>query len=130
LFAHWQNTPQLGWSLRQTNDTVALTISTTGSDANVQVVSAAGTLVVNTWARWRIDFDGAKYRLYKNGVMIASSTTVRVIFDSNQNLAVGNSSTGGTGFAGNCRGVRLTVGTARTASDSGYTISNRAFPAS
>jgi Putative Ig domain/Concanavalin A-like lectin/glucanases superfamily len=129
--AHWQTAPQLGWALYQFNDSVWLNVSTTGSNSISDLGSVAGTLAVNTWARWRVDFDGAKYRLYKNGVMIASSTTPRVIFDSNQNLAVGNSSTGGgPGIIGNCRGVRLTVGAARTASDSGYTISNRAFPTS
>jgi len=127
----WQNAPTLGWVLYQSADLVALNVSTTGSDNIGHLSSAAGTLVINTWARWRVDFDGTKYRLYKNGTMVASSTTLRTINNSTLNLAIGASSSNATlAFNGNCRGVRLTVGTARTASDSGYTISNRAFPTS
>jgi Putative Ig domain len=132
-FSHWLNAPTLGWTLYQNADTVGFNLSTTGSDNITQVQSPAGSLVVNTWARWRLDFNGTKYRLYKTGMMVASSTTVRTIFDSSDVLSVGNASTASgttTGFIGNARGVRLTVGTARTASDSGYTISNRAFPTS
>lgn len=129
-FGHWGSTPNLSWIFYQNNDTVELDVSTTGSDTLTQVASAAATLVVNTWARWRLDFDGTKYRLYKNGVMIASSTTVRTIFNAGVSQFLIGGVTTSFNFAGNCRGIRLTVGTARTASDSGYTISNRAFPTS
>ena len=127
---HWGSAPNLSWILYQFNDTVEMDVSTTGSNILTQVASAAGTLVANTWARWRLDFNGTKYRLYKNGAMIASSTTVRNIFNAGvSNFLIGGVTTS-FNFAGNCRGIRLTVGTARTASDSGYTISNRAFPTS
>jgi hypothetical protein len=130
-FAHWFNSPQLGWALYQNANAVAFNVSTTGSDNIVQLTSSAGTLVINTWARWRVDFDGTKYRLYKDGTMVASSTTLRTIFNCTEVLSVGNSGASpSNGFVGNCRGVRLTVGSARTASDSGYTVSNRAFPTS
>jgi hypothetical protein len=127
----WNAAPNLAWLFRQTGNQASLFISTTGSDFPTAVQSAAAAVVANTWARWRVDFDGTKYRLYKDGTMIASSTTVRSPFNGNSNLAIGTDGLqAGSFFNGNCRGIRLTVGTARTASDSGYVISNRAFPTS
>lgn len=128
-FGQWGSAPNLGWVFYQSTNTVALNVSTTGSDNIVHVQSSAATLAVNTWARWRLDFNGTKYRLYKNGAMVASSTTLRTIKDSNLQLSIGGV-VATFNFSGNCRGIRLTLGTARTASDSGYTTSNRAFPAS
>jgi len=130
--SQWESAGTLGWVFAQSSSaTVYLGLSTTGSNSIFDVESSAGTIVANTWARWRVDFNGTKYRLYKNGTMIASSTTLRTINNSNQNLSIGSNSLNDSfRLGGNCRGIRLTLGTARTASDSGYTISNRAFPTS
>ena len=128
---HWQTSGQLSWLFRQTGNQAILYISTTGNDFPIAVQSAAAAVVATTWNRWRVDFDGTKYRLYKNGSMIASGTTLYTAFSSTANLAIGSDSTlTGSYLNGHCRGIRLTVGVARTASDSGYTISNRAFPTS
>jgi hypothetical protein len=128
--AQWGLAGALGWAVDQSGSTVFLDVSTTGSNTVTPLQSASGALVINTWSRWRADFDGTKYRLYKDGTMVASSTTLRTIFDSAANFSIGSNATNSFLFAGNCRGIRLTKGTARTASDSGYTISNRAFPTS
>jgi Concanavalin A-like lectin/glucanases superfamily/Putative Ig domain len=130
-FGQWENAPNLNFVWNQNGTGVQLNISTTGSN-NLADVSAAAALVINTTYHFRLDFDGTKYRMYKNGVMVASSTTLRSLFTgSSLQLAIGASSTtGGFGFSGHMKGIRITVGTARTASDSGYTISNRALPTS
>lgn len=124
-------TSVLSWMLYQSGSRVAFNISTNGSTNTLVCQSAAATVTALAWARWRIDYDGTKYRLYKNGTMIASLISTHTKFASTQNFAVGSGANGSNfPFAGNCSGIRLTVGTARTASDSGYTISNRAFPTS
>jgi len=125
----WGSASQLMWELNMNAATVQFNVSTTGSNNLADVAGAA--ISINVWSRWRLDFDGTKYRLYKDGAMVASSTTLRSIFTTAGNaFAIGSNSTTSFFLNGNCRGIRLTLGTARTASDSGYTISNRAFPTS
>lgn len=100
--------------------------STTGSN-NLTDITGATTIPLNTWIAWCVDFDGAKYRLYLNGVMDGSFTTVRNLFASTSALTLGQS------FSTNYLGgfldeVRITRGVARYASDLGYTVPTAAFP--
>lgn len=127
----WESSPNLNFVWNQNGAGVQLNISTTGSN-NLADVAAASVLVIGTTYHFRLDFDGTKYRLYKDGVMVASSTTLRSFYTgSTVQLGIGGSSTSGSFlYIGHMKGIRITVGTARTASDSGYTISNRALPTS
>jgi len=117
----------LSWLFQQTDGVVEFLVSTTGSD--IITVISGGSLVINVWSRWRLDYDGTKYRLYKDGAMVASVTASYLPHDVNTNLVIGTVSFG-TSYAlqAYCRGIRVTVGAARTASDGGYSIVNEPFP--
>jgi hypothetical protein len=89
---------------------------------------SGGTVATNVWQHVCADFDGAKYRLYLNGAMVASSTTLVSIFNPAKPLAVGANSDNAFIFSGNIDELRLTKGMARYASDSGFTVPAAAFP--
>jgi hypothetical protein len=128
ICARWDSAGNFGWSFWQNNAQLCLNLSTTASDNIAQL--AGGTLVANTWQAVCVDFDGAKYRAYINGAMVASSTTLRTVAASTNVLAVGASSISGSfGFAGWIDELRLTKAT-RYGSDAGYTVSTSAFPRS
>jgi hypothetical protein len=123
------NAPFLGWVLyTDTTPHLGFNISTTGTDNNVQMLG--GTPIANTWQHVCADFDGTKYRLYLNGVMVGSSTTLRTIFNPAKPLAVGGNSDVNFNFGWNgyLDDVRLTKGVARYASDSGFAVPTAAFP--
>jgi hypothetical protein len=99
-----------------------------GSSANIDITGAT-TLVANTWNYWAVDFDGAKYRLYLNGVMDGSFVGVRNLFASTAVLSMGESnSPGGNQFIGYLDEIRITKGVARYASDTGFVVPTAAFP--
>jgi hypothetical protein len=100
--------------------------STNGSTVNTDITGAT-TVTLNTWIAWAVDFDGAKYRLYLNGVMDGSFTTVRSLFAATATLSLGTSF-GANRLGGFLDEVRITKGVARYASDSGYTVPTAAFP--
>lgn len=119
----------LGWSLYVFADSVGWNVSTTGADNLQDMLSAAATVTVNQWQHVAVDYDGSKYRLYVNGVMVASSTTARNIYHPAQNLAIGsNSNKSAWQFNGYIDEVRVTKGVARYASDSGFSVPTSAFP--
>lgn len=129
LIGQWENAPNLGWVMYLNGAALAFNISTTGSDNNVQV--SGGTVSSGAWSHVCVDFDGTKYRAYLNGTMVASSTTLRTIFNSNLTLTMGASaSTATLAYAGWMDEIRLTKGVARYASDSGFTVPSAAFPRS
>src|SRR6516164_6589714 len=96
--------------------TLGFRISTNGVNA-IDVV-LAGTVTAAVWHHAAVDFDGTKYRLYLDGVMTGSSTTLQTIFVSTSNIGIGNDAYGG-GFIlnGYIDEVRITKGVARYASD-------------
>lgn len=127
----WGNAaPNLGWVLYQNGSALGWNVSTTGSD-NLTDISG-GTLAANTWAAVCVDYDGTKYRMYKDGTMVGSSSTARNIYASAAKpLSIGtNADNLGLFFNGWIDGVRITKGVARYASDSGYTVATSAFPRS
>ena len=126
IVGQWHATPNLGWSFNQLDTVLRFSVSTTGSDNIVQM--SGGTLSANTWHAVCAEFDGTKYRLYINGVMVGSSTTLRTISNSTLKLSIGSTDSLGFIFNGNIDELRLTKGVARYASDAGYTVATSAFP--
>ena len=121
--------PQNGWALYQNNAGLSFHGSTTGSN-DVAVIDVTSGLAVNTQAAICVDFDGTKYRMYINGAMVGSSTSLITFFNSSNPLYIGVSP--GSGFFVNAYldELRFTKGLASYASDSGYTVATSPFPRS
>lgn len=114
-----------------TNNVLRFSYSTTGS--NLVAVQGSWTPSANTWYHVAADCDATnKLRIYVDGVMIASATSVPSFFNSNYLLLVGSAHLPGAEnyFNGWLDEVRVTKGTARYASDSGYSVPTAAFPRS
>jgi hypothetical protein len=125
------NAPVFSWVFFfNNNGGVAMNVSTTGSDNLSAIATADGVLELGVWSRWRLDYDGTDYRLYKNGPMLLKAAGTHTKAAVTVPLSIGGNSGSGVNwpYQGYAQGIRLTVGSARTASDSGYTISNRRFP--
>jgi hypothetical protein len=124
-------TGQLGWVLYiNTAGELAWNASTTGAD-NLNDMTGTTVLTINTWHHACIDFDGSKYRLYLDGVMEASFSTPRTLYDPTMALGVGmNSIDSGLWFPGYLDEVRITKGVARYHSDSGFAVPTASFPRS
>jgi len=126
--AQWSDfAGDLGWVL-DSGTNYAMSVSTTGSDSPVNW--SGGVIAANTWYPACAEFDGTKYRAYINGVMVASSTTPRTVFNSTQTLNIGAGQLGAFPFAGNMQEIRVTMDVARYASDTGYTPTTVPFPRS
>jgi hypothetical protein len=126
VIGQWDASPNNGWIIYLNTAVLTFNLSTTGSDNIIQITGPA--LTTNTWYAVALDFDGTKYRLYVNGAMVASSVTLRTIFNSPLNLAMGSSSSGANYLVGYIDELRITKGVARYASDAGYTVAATAFP--
>lgn len=130
IIGQWQNAPNLGWIFFLNNQGLSWYVSTTGTDINTDL-NTSNVIPNNTWTHVCVDYDGTKYRMYIDGVMVASSTTARNIFASTLNLAIGGASALSAFFYyGNMDELRITKGLARYADDSGFTIPSAAFPRS
>lgn len=128
IVGQWQAAPDLGWILYQFAGQLWFNCSTNGTN-NFSDVGSATLLSANTWYAVAIDFDGTKYRMYLNGTMVASSTTLRTINNSTLRLSIGAYSlTGGNYYNGWIDELRISKGIARYASDGGYTPATAAFP--
>jgi hypothetical protein len=101
--------------------------TTDGSTVHNDMIGTT-TVSQNQWYTWAVDFDGSKYRLYLNGTMEASFSTLRTLFASTNTLNISNVAGGGYWFMGYQDETRITKGVARYASDSGYTVPTAAFP--
>ena len=91
-------------------------------------IMSGGTVAQNIWQHVCADFDGTKYRLYLNGVMVGSSTTLMTIYAPAKNLVIGGNSDASLIYHGWIDEVRLTKGVARYASDAGFAVPTSAFP--
>jgi Concanavalin A-like lectin/glucanases superfamily len=116
------------WSLTFTGLQL-LTFNVTDGSSTTTLTSSAG-IGAGAWHPLCIDFDGSKYRLYLDGAMVASSTSLITIPAGTLNcvfgLASGNIFT--LGVNGYLDEVRITKGVARYASDSGYAVATAPFP--
>lgn len=126
FLSQWIAAPNLGWAFWRNGTTLLFSMSTTGSD-NV-TLGTGGTLVANQWQHVCCDFDGIKYRVYLNGVMVGSSTTLRTPFDSTAVLAIGAAGGGANAWQGWIDETRITKGICRYGFDGGFTVPTAAFP--
>jgi Concanavalin A-like lectin/glucanases superfamily len=125
IVGQWDGVPS--WVVTQSGTAIQLSVTTNGVTPITHLTG--GTVAANTWYAVCVDFDGTKYRLYLDGVMVNSSTTLRTIYASSTDpLSVGASAGGAFLVSGFVDELRLTKDTARYASDSGYTVATSAFP--
>lgn len=113
-----------------------LAISTDGgntADATVFTHTALD-LAAETWHHFALDFDGTDYRLFANGVLAEKVTAAHSIYASSLPMFFGGRTDGGTvsTWGGGARmlvdDVRITVGTARYASDSSFSVPTAPYP--
>lgn len=93
--------------------------------------STTGTVSTDAWHHIVYERNAAgKFRIYADGAMVASATPGTAAIDNSaDDLSIANAGSG-IGFEGYIDEVRLTIGTARYDSDSGYTTPTAAFPRS
>jgi hypothetical protein len=115
--------------LRQNGSTLEWHVSL-DAGSTIVLEFAGGTLSANTWHFIAFDFDGSKYRLYLDGTMVGSSTTVRTLHANTGQFTLGALQTAGSAVAGWLDETRITKGVARYASDGGHTVPTAAFPRS
>lgn len=121
LIGQWGSVGVLGWQFYLNGSALAWNVSTTGSDNLVDLTG--GTLAINTQAAVCVDYDGVKYRLYVNGVMVASSTVARNINNPGSSLAIGGAPNNDIyWYAGWIDAVQIYKGVAKHASDAGYAV--------
>jgi hypothetical protein len=113
----WFNVNQLSW-----NTAVAVT------DNNFDIAAPASTPSINAWHHIAVDCDGAKVRMYSDGVMIGSTTTVRNLANCTAKISIGMDAAGLYPFQGYVDEVRITKGVARYASDAGFVVPTAPFP--
>jgi hypothetical protein len=131
IISQWP-TGSLAWSFRRNSTgTLVFLYSTTGSDSPT-AVSSSWTPTTGQWYHLAVDRDASnKFRLYIEGVMVASGTVSATIFNSTGAVNIGaNNAVSGRYFNGWLDEVRITKGVARYASDSGFTVPAAAFPRS
>jgi hypothetical protein len=122
----WGPVGDLAWNLYQFNNAIVFHVSTTGAD-DIAVMSG-GINRVNGWNAICAEFDGAKYRLYMDGVMVGSSITLRSIYPAHTPLLIGGTYlTGSLSFHGSIDELRISKGVARYGTDSGYAVATAKF---
>ncbi len=132
VLSQWADS-QRGWMLRRilTGPGFGVVLGLTASTDTT--VSGNFTFTNGVWYHVACDRDAAgKVRVYVGGAMIASATVSAALYASNQPMMVGNSNFAAfnRAFDGWIDEVRITKGTARYASDSGFTPPTAAFPRS
>lgn len=92
-------------------------------------LTAADTLVVNTWYHLCVEYDlpSTKLRIYRDGVMKGSLTATLNLFNHTSTLNIGGDPVDST-FAGWLDEVRISKGVAQYNSDSGFTVPAAAYP--
>lgn len=112
------------------NNVLRFAYSTDG--ANTIAVQGAWTPSANTWYHVAADCDATnKLRIYANGTMIASGSSIPSFFASSDVLRIGSVKLSGgpdNYLNGWMDELRITKGAARYASDGGYSVPTTAFP--
>ena len=112
-------TGHLGWVVTQDGNTLLFDLT------------AVGTVPLTAWHHAAIDYDGVKYRLYMDGITVATSTTARNIYiNPTGPLSIGASGAAAWGTDGYIDEVRITAGVARYATDTSFTVPTVPFPRS
>lgn len=116
------------WLLQRdgVNGELELIASIDGSTSVIGVTSTWNP-TLNTWYHIAVDFDGTTYRLYVDGVMVGSSTTIRALNQSTGLLSLGATAAGGSPFNGWLKEWRIVRGKAVYANDGGFSPPSAAF---
>jgi len=114
-----------GILLNGSQNKLQLFLSTNGA-ASIIKIDQAWTPTLDTWYAIAADFDGTTYRLYVDGAVLGTATTLVALFDAGATLNVG--SVDNNDFDGHIDEVRITKGVARYAG--AYTPATSAFPTS
>lgn len=114
IFGQWTSTGSLrSWLVeRGSNGNLYFYLSTTGANTVTHMFGNPG-FVNGVWYHLRVNFDGTIYRLFVNGNMIASSTTIQTAFNAANVLSIGAKGNGTEPFNGWIDEVRFTKGVAR-----------------
>jgi hypothetical protein len=94
---------------------IQVIMSTDGSTTLTEIASSTFAPNLDQWYDVAVDFDGTTYRLYIDGVVVGSSTTIRTLHNSTAPFSVGAQSDGSYAFNGHAGAVRVTDGVARYA---------------
>ena len=106
-------------------------ISSNGSSASV-LLSANWTPTADTWYHLAVDRSGNTWRMYIDGVCVASVSSASALFNSTSGLRMGAVFSGSLTeyLKGNLDEIRVTKGVARYATDTNFSVPTTAFPRS
>jgi hypothetical protein len=131
----WDSSAGSGWRMYAANfggtQEIGLEIDSDGDASSELFISGATSITTGTWYHFCAEFDGTNYRLYADGVMVHKEVDSVSIFNSGLPIAIGNEASTGTydaGYGAYFDEVRVTVGTARYASDGGFAVPTEAYP--
>lgn len=137
IIAQWAAGARQSWLFEySTGGGPKLRFAYSTNGTNTTDTQGTWTPSINTWYHVAADCDATnKLRVYADGVMIASRTSVPSFYDGTNRLTIGqfDDDVGGSIFNrlnGWIDEVRITKGAARYASDGGYTVPALAFPRS
>lgn len=131
LVGQWQGFGNLSWILYLNGTSLAWNTSTTGMDNNADITSSGVTLALNTQYHIVLSFNGSKYRMFIDGVMRGSFTTVRTLFISTNRLSIGsNALNDNFHYSGHIDELRINKGVGLYNSDASFTPPTAAFPRS
>jgi hypothetical protein len=101
------------WRIVQDGSTGELKFQGRDTDVNYDMMTGTWSPTLNTWHHIAADFDGTTYRLYADGDLVASSTTLRDLDTSLGTISIGADQGSGDVFDGWVDEVRLTTTVAR-----------------
>lgn len=131
IAASGASSTSVSWAFSVSTDQTALQFQYSTNGTTWTLLSGTKAFALNTWYHVAVDRDaGGVIRLYCDGVMLASVTMATALFDSTVTLGIGNYGGGGSNgrFPGLIEELRITNGTARYASNAGYTVPTSEFP--
>lgn len=128
LIAQWGALGSLAWVIWLSGSTLTWNVSTSGNDNNADM--AGGTVVTGSWQHVAATFDGTKYRLFLEGVMVDDFATPRTIFNSTAELSIGAGAGGTFTYNGHIDEARIIQGYSPYSSDGGFTVPSAEFPRS
>jgi hypothetical protein len=102
-----------------TNASNQLRFCAAATDNSGYAVDMTGpTLTVSVWTHLAVTRDGSTWRLFKDGVLVASATSSHSVYDNADDFAIGCGAYGGDAgsrfyFSGYIKDLRITKGVAR-----------------
>lgn len=134
IATHYSTTSnQRGWIFRYNGALATDALEFLGSSDGVSassIVSGAWTPAADTFYPLCAERSGNTFRIYAGGIMLAKATNAINIFNSANSMIIGQTANSANPMKGNVDEFRFTLGVARYASDSGYTVPTTAFPRS